>query len=528
MGVFSGSSKLKIFQGGTKVKKAYLGATKIYSSGNIVTYVVDSGVTYSEEVDEGASVLSPASFTPTKSGWEFVGWREDAAASGDVLSGKVMGDEPVTLYAVFGQGVTVSYYHVSNSTKQQSIGTKYYNNGNVVNPRFTISPSGYGSEWTFRGWTTGTVANASVTYTSINNTEFSSDITLYILLQRPVTLSYNGNGASSGSVGSETKYVYLNSYGTNTVSNPTFTLKSNGFGRTNYTFTGWNLGAAGATVTLDSSTTAYAQWVWSVTNYAYNGGVQTYTAPVAGTYQLEVWGAQGGTCENNPGSDRSTGGLGGYSKGNVYLTSGQVIYICVGGEGGYAYGEDTDDDGEIDNEWEVGGKGYNGGGSVGSYTRHFGFGGGATHIAINSNRGELRNYASYQNEILIVAGGGGGAGAWSVSDPYSGHGGSGGGTNGGDGTCGVYQGYAGVGGTQTAGGSNGGALTPGGFGYGGSGSDSEEGAGGGGGWYGGSSAGYYSGAGGGSGYIGGVSSGSMSNGVQSGNGKATVTFISVA
>ena len=85
MGAFSGKSKLKIYKGGAKVKRAYLGAANIYSSGNVVTYVVDSGITYMEEAEEGASVLAPASFTPAKSGWSFAGWREDTAANGDLL-----------------------------------------------------------------------------------------------------------------------------------------------------------------------------------------------------------------------------------------------------------------------------------------------------------------------------------------------------------------------------------------------------------------------------------------------------------
>lgn len=38
-----------------------------------------------------------------------------------------------------------------------------------------------------------------------------------------------------------------------------------------------------------------------------------------------------------------------------------------------------------------------------------GGGGGSTHIAKNTNRGLLKNYASYKSEILIVAGGGGGS-----------------------------------------------------------------------------------------------------------------------
>lgn len=80
-------------------QKAVLEFKKFYSAGNIVTYVVN-GKQYQEEVDEGASVLSPKSFTPSKSGATFLGY-SDSATSTTVLAEKVMGDEPITLYAVF-------------------------------------------------------------------------------------------------------------------------------------------------------------------------------------------------------------------------------------------------------------------------------------------------------------------------------------------------------------------------------------------------------------------------------------------
>ena len=54
-------------------------------------------------------------------------------------------------------------------------------------------------------------------------------------------------------------------------------------------------------------------------NFAYTGAVQTYTAPVTGTYKLEVWGAEGSV-------------KGGYSSGTKSLNAGQTIYIYVGGK----------------------------------------------------------------------------------------------------------------------------------------------------------------------------------------------------
>ena len=116
-----------------------------------------------------------------------------------------------------------------------------------------------------------------------------------------------------------------------------------------------------------------------------DGYVQTFTVPATGTYRLEVWGAQGG---NSPGY--SNEGKGGYSVGEITLNKNTNLYIAVGGQG-----------------VEIG-KGYNGGGirTDSNWNWFGGSGGGATHIAINNNRGELVNYASNQNEVLIVAGGG--------------------------------------------------------------------------------------------------------------------------
>lgn len=203
--------------------------------------------------------------------------------------------------------------------------------------------------------------------------------------------------------------------------------------------------------------------------FNYTGGMQQVTVP-AGIYTLEVWGAQGG----------AGGGLGGYSKGTVTLTSATTLYIGVGGQGGSNYG------------------GFNGGGSG-----HEG-GGGATHIATSS--GVLSGLSGNTASILLVAGGGGATG------PAAG--GAGGGANQ-AGTAGTDRcGTPGQGGTLTSGGSGGSNHGyAGSFGQGGSAGgcsySSNGSAGGGGGYYGGGGGGHDcpryndyddSGAGGGSGY----------------------------
>ena len=132
-------------------------------------------------------------------------------------------------------------------------------------------------------------------------------------------------------------------------------------------------------------------------DYGYTGNVQTFTAQFDGSYKLRVWGAQGGSVHGYDGG--YDGGYGGYAEGNVYLHTGDTIYIYVGGQGVGATAAGQDLAG-----------GYNGGGSVtgNSSVNHINAsGGGATHVALVS--GLLNTLESQKDKILIVAGGGGGA-----------------------------------------------------------------------------------------------------------------------
>ena len=94
-----GAKPKKMYINGLKVKKAYCMGKRVWSAGSTVTYICN-GVTYTEEVDEGQTVLSPTSFTPSKSGCSFVGWSTSASSTATVSS-LVMSDKPITLYAVF-------------------------------------------------------------------------------------------------------------------------------------------------------------------------------------------------------------------------------------------------------------------------------------------------------------------------------------------------------------------------------------------------------------------------------------------
>lgn len=223
----------------------------------------------------------------------------------------------------------------------------------------------------------------------------------------------------------------------------------------------------------------------SVNNFTYSNTTKSYTIPIDGLYQLEVWGAEGGSADAN----YDKGGKGGYTTGSYYFTKGDILYIYVGEKGAYS------------TTGSVFG-GYNGGGTSGAGTvSSGGAGGGAT---------DIRTTLNLINRV-IVAGGGGGSGSRKDAS-YIGAGGAGGGLVGGSPTYINYNEYNGSGGNSEFGGNAGSYITDvtsyptaGSAGAGGSGGTYNlefGGGGGGGGWNGGGGGVRYGGGGGGSGYCG--------------------------
>ena len=181
MAIALGLTEIKMALGSLEISKISLGEKAVYSAGNVVTYYMDKNVVYTEEIDHGDSCLSPATFKPTKSGWSFVGWREDTTANGSVLSNKTMGDDPITLYAVFCQEITLSYDGngaTSGSTVSESK-TRFYNNKNVKNPIFKVKENGFTKTGhTFLYWTASDTTGAQ--YDPGESIELSQSTKLYV------------------------------------------------------------------------------------------------------------------------------------------------------------------------------------------------------------------------------------------------------------------------------------------------------------------------------------------------------------
>lgn len=154
------------------------------------------------------------------------------------------------------------------------------------------------------------------------------------------------------------------------------------------------------------------EWYFSASSTANNArkynGLQTFTAPVSGTYYITLWGADGDSdtgswtrsTVSNPEVTSGIGGQAGTVKGYVDLDAGQTIYLALG----------------FRNEMSDGRVLYGGGGAGWNQSYGYRAGGGGYGAIMSSlpdsddgGYTDLRDYQDEQDKIMMVAGGGGGA-----------------------------------------------------------------------------------------------------------------------
>jgi hypothetical protein len=175
------------------------------------------------------------------------------------------------------------------------------------------------------------------------------------------------------------------------------------------------------------------------TCFAYTGSEQAFTSAKAGTYKIELWGAQG--TKGYHGGLTALGGSGGYVSGEISLSLGQKIYVYIGQQ--LVGDSDTNTNA---NSYNI--ISWNGGGPSNSVG---GAGGGATDIRLSD--GMWDDASSLASRIAVAGGGGGGGGPW--TDGNGGIGGSGGGLIGVVGGTSASGKTGGSGGSQTGGGISG-------------------------------------------------------------------------
>ena len=137
-------------------------------------------------------------------------------------------------------------------------------------------------------------------------------------------------------------------------------------------FSGWDIDISNKKLTLTAK-------FESPTSFNYTGDVQKWLCTESGTYKLTVAGAGNGDTKHG----------GGLMIGTMYIESGTLLYVYVGGSGSKGSGSQAG--------------GFNGGGSGYAAADDASGGAGATDIRVNGTS---------LSDRVIVGGGGGGTAAW--------------------------------------------------------------------------------------------------------------------
>ncbi len=219
----------------------------------------------------------------TKTGNTFIGWNTQANGSGINYAAGIsftMGSSNVTLYAQWtaNSTFTVSYDGNGNTGGLVPIDNNNYATGATVT---VLSNTGslVKTGFTFVGWNTKTNGSGTSYAAGVTFSIGSANTILYAQWTANPTFSvtYNGNGNTGGSVGTD-----VNNY---TTGSTVTVLNPGSLAKTGYSFTNWNTQAngggtsyaVGSTFAMGSANVVlYAQWtVISTYTVTYNGNGNT-------------------------------------------------------------------------------------------------------------------------------------------------------------------------------------------------------------------------------------------------------------
>lgn len=241
----------------------------------------------------GTATVSGNTSNLARIGYRFDGWaNSNSASTADFLAGdSITLTADTTLFAVW---TAVPTYTLSYSGNGQTTGSVPMavttSDGSVVlSANLNVLTK---ANYIFNGW--NTAANGTGTHYAVGSTfTLSANTTIYAeWLAEPYTITYNANGAASGSVP-----VATTASGAQTVSGNTGSLALPG-----YNFSGWNTSADGtgtnravaSTFTPTANTTLFAKWVTYTITYSGNGSTSgAVPAAVQGVASFTVSGNTG-------------------------------------------------------------------------------------------------------------------------------------------------------------------------------------------------------------------------------------------
>ena len=252
----------------------------LYAQWNATVTFAGNGATsgtMANELNSKSAALTANSFVRT--GYTFSGWNTSADGTGTAYAPGALFPFAVntTLYAQWTVNPSYTVTFAGNGSTGGSMATETDNAPTALSAN-AFTRIGF----VFSGW--NTAANGTGTaYAPGAAYPFTSSATLYAqwTSNTPYTVTFNGNGSTSGTMAAETN-------------NAPTALAADAFVRSGYTFSGWNTAAngtgaayaAGATYAFTSNTTLYAQWTIIPDTVIFNGNGATSGSMAAETSKV--------------------------------------------------------------------------------------------------------------------------------------------------------------------------------------------------------------------------------------------------
>lgn len=201
-----------------------------------------------------------------KEGYEFVGWSTDKNATTGITD-LIMGEENVTLYAIFKKDLKITFIDYKGTEENQTIeNITIYNNekGEIDSPKINQY-----SDWTPRYWTTGREPNSGQ---AIEEEGLITNIiegqTYYARYTKEIEISFDLN-EGEGSLPELIKgNLEVNSSNINNIQEITITIPDAEISREGFDFVGWMTKKdesgvdyeVGEESSFEESTILYARW----------------------------------------------------------------------------------------------------------------------------------------------------------------------------------------------------------------------------------------------------------------------------
>ena len=303
-------------------------------------------------------------------------------------------------HVIYASGVSVTYKVDTNQTITQTAALAE----DIVRSAPTVTKAGY----TFLGWKSDNTADGAVLSNYV--LQSASAVTLYAVFKRTITIDMDSGDAELPDDAEETSIDTTLYYNNGNVVSDKVLIPACPYVMEEKSFCGWTINTSvaesympGEEYTFSDDATLYPCFVDS--DYEFAEVFASYTnfrIPASGIYEIECWGAEGGTAKGTIDNVEyeGKGGKGGHAKVYRKLKKGTLIYVYNG----------FHPDG-ISANYNMGGRG-----STYTSSKHLGAtGGGCTFVStsswnLNNSTATQQNYTNYKDTILVVAGGGGGGG----------------------------------------------------------------------------------------------------------------------